>query len=69
MPLDSATLLAQARQCLAIEREALDATASALNEDFVKVVRAVEAVVATGHKIIISGVGKNAHIAQKLAGT
>ena len=69
MPLDSATLLAQARQCLAIEREALDATATALNEDFVKVVRAVEAVVATGHKLIISGVGKNAHIAQKLAGT
>jgi arabinose-5-phosphate isomerase len=69
MPLDSATILAQARQCLAIEREALDATATALNEDFVKVVRAVEAVVATGHKLIISGVGKNAHIAQKLAGT
>jgi len=69
MPLDSATILAQARQCLAIEREALDATAAVLNEDFVAVVRAVETVVASGHKLIISGVGKNAHIAQKLAGT
>ncbi len=69
MPLDSATILAQARQCLAIEREALDATAAVLNEDFVAVVRAVEKVVASGHKLIISGVGKNAHIAQKLAGT
>ena len=69
MPLDSATILAQARQCLAIEREALDATAKVLSGDFVAAVRAVEAVVATGHKLIISGVGKNAHIAQKLAGT
>lgn len=69
MPLDSATILAQARHCLAIEREALDATAGVLNEDFVAVVRAVEAVIAAGHKLIISGVGKNAHIGQKLAGT
>jgi arabinose-5-phosphate isomerase len=69
MPLDPATILAKARNCLAIEREALDATAAVLNEDFVAVVRAVEAVVESGHKLIISGVGKNAHIAQKLAGT
>ena len=69
MPLDSATILAQARQCLAIEREALEATAGVLNEDFVAVVRAVEAVIQAGQKLIISGVGKNAHIAQKLAGT
>jgi arabinose-5-phosphate isomerase len=69
MPLDSATILAQARQCLAIEREALDATAKVLSRDFVAAVRAVEAAVTAGHKLIISGVGKNAHIAQKLAGT
>ena len=69
MPLDSVTILAQARQCLAIEREALAATAQGLNGDFVAAVRAVEATVAAGHKLIISGVGKNAHIAQKLAGT
>ncbi len=69
MPLDSATILAQARHCLAIEREAIDATAGVLNEDFVAVVRAVEAVIETGHKLILSGVGKNASIAQKLAGT
>jgi arabinose-5-phosphate isomerase len=69
MPLDSATILAQARQCLAIEREALDATAKVLNGDFVAAVRAVESAVTAGHKLIISGVGKNAHIAQKLAGT
>lgn len=69
MPLDDATILAQARRCLAIEREALDATAGVLNDDFVAVVRAVEATVAAGRKLVFSGVGKSAHIAQKLTGT
>jgi len=69
MPLDDKTILAQARHCLAIEREALEATAGVLNEDFVAVVRAVEAAVQSGHKVIFSGVGKNAHIAEKLTGT
>ena len=69
MPLDAATILAKARQCLAIEREALDATAGVLNEDFVSVVRAVEATLASGRKLVFSGVGKSAHIAQKLTGT
>jgi arabinose-5-phosphate isomerase len=69
MPLDAATLLAKARNCLAIEREALTATGKGLNQDFVAVVRAVEATIAAGGKIILSGVGKNAHIAQKLTGT
>ncbi len=69
MPLDAATILAQARRCLALERDALDATAGILNEDFVAVVRAVEATVAAGRKLVFSGVGKSAHIAQKLTGT
>jgi len=69
MPLNSATLLAKARRCLAIEREALTATARGLDQQFVAVVRAVETAVARGGKVILSGVGKNAHIAQKLTGT
>ena len=69
MPLTDQTILAQARQCLAIEQEALGATAKVLDRDFVAVVRAVEAVVAAGHKVILSGVGKNTHIAEKLTGT
>lgn len=69
MPLDAPAILAKARQCLAIEREALDATAEVLNGDFVEVVRAVEATVASGRKLIFSGIGKSAHIAQKLTGT
>jgi len=69
MPLSDQTVLAQARQCLAIEREALEATAKILDREFVAAVRAVEAAVAAGHKVIFSGVGKNAHIAEKLTGT
>ena len=69
MPLDAPTLLAKARNCLAIEREALTATAKGLDREFVAVVRAVETAVGGGSKLILSGVGKNAHIAQKLTGT
>jgi arabinose-5-phosphate isomerase len=69
MPLDAATLLAKARHCLAIERQALDATAKGLDRSFVSVVQAVESTLASGGKVIFSGVGKNAHIAQKLTGT
>lgn len=69
MPLDTATILAKARQCLAIEREALDATAEILNGDFVDVVHAVEETIAAGRKLIFTGIGKSAHIAQKLTGT
>ena len=43
MPLDHATILAKARHCLAIEREALEATAKGLDRHFVAAVRAVEA--------------------------
>jgi len=69
MPLDDQTILAQARQCLALEALAINTTMAALNHEFVAVVRAVEAVVSSGHKVIFSGVGKNAHIAEKLTGT
>jgi arabinose-5-phosphate isomerase len=69
MPLSDKAVLAQARHCLAIEREALDATARVLDGEFVRVVRAVEAAVAAGGKLIFSGVGKSAHIAEKLTGT
>ena len=63
------TALARARKCIRIEREALDATARALGAEFVDTVRAVEATVAAGGKLLFSGVGKSAHIAGKLAAT
>ena len=63
------TALARARKCIRIEREALDATARALGAEFVDTVRAVEATVAAGGKLLFSGVGKSAHIAGMLAAT
>ncbi|MFT3829714.1 MAG: KpsF/GutQ family sugar-phosphate isomerase [Opitutaceae bacterium] len=69
MSLEPATVLAKARTCLATETAALTATSAALDERFVAAFRAVEATVAAGAKLIFSGVGKSAHIAQKLVGT
>ena len=69
MALDTASILVRARACIRLETEALAATADALGEEFVATVRAVEATVATGHKLVFSGVGKSANIAQKLTGT
>ncbi len=69
MSLDASSVLAKARTCLATETAALTATAAALDARFVAAFRAVEETVAAGRKLIFSGVGKSAHIAQKLVGT
>jgi arabinose-5-phosphate isomerase len=69
MSLDAATVLAKARTCLATEIAALDATAWALDERFVAAFRTVEETVAAGRKLIFSGVGKSAHIAEKIVAT
>ncbi len=66
---DAQSAVSRGRECIRIEMEALQATAESLDASFVKVVEAVEAVLAAGRKLIFSGVGKSAHIAQKLAGT
>jgi arabinose-5-phosphate isomerase len=69
MALDSKSALARARACIRIETEALRATARRLGPEFVTTARAVETAARTGRKLIFSGVGKSAHIAQKLAAT
>jgi len=66
---DAPSALARGRECIQIEMEALRATAEALDASFFEVVQAIEAAVQAGRKLIFSGVGKSAHIAQKLAGT
>jgi len=66
---DPQSALSRGRECIRIEMEALQATAESLDASFVQVVEAVEAVLGAGRKLIFSGVGKSAHIAQKLAGT
>jgi arabinose-5-phosphate isomerase len=69
MTLDSKSALARARICLGIEKDALAATADSLGEEFVSVARAIDEAAAADGKLLFSGVGKSAHIAQKLAGT
>jgi arabinose-5-phosphate isomerase len=69
MALDPKSSLARARACIRIEREALDATARGLGPEFVETARAVEAAVKGGKKLVFSGVGKSAQIAQKIAAT
>ncbi len=69
MPLQPKTILARARACIRTESEALADTAKILGEEFIDTVHAVGTAIAAGQKLIFTGVGKNAHIAQKIAGT
>ena len=69
MPLESKTALARARECIRIEGEALAETARALGGEFVATARAVDEVRRAGGKLILTGVGKNAPVAQKIAAT
>ncbi|MFT3783892.1 MAG: KpsF/GutQ family sugar-phosphate isomerase [Nibricoccus sp.] len=69
MALNPQTTLERARACIRIETDALEATAKNLDENFVRVAEAVEKTTTRGGKLIFSGVGKSAHIAQKLVGT
>lgn len=63
------TVLSRARSCIRIEEAALRATAKSLGREFVATARAVHAVSGAGRKLIFSGVGKSAAIAQKIAAT
>ncbi len=69
MALDSTFVLKRARQALRIEQEALEATRESLGQGFVAVARAIHGAVLAGGKLVFTGVGKSAHIAQKLTGT
>jgi arabinose-5-phosphate isomerase len=69
MALDSKSVLSLARACIRIETDALKETANGLGAEFVETARAVEATIAGGGKLIFTGVGKSAHIAQKIAAT
>jgi arabinose-5-phosphate isomerase len=69
MALQLKSVLARARACIRIESDALAATAKGLGPEFAETARAVAATVAAGNKLIFTGVGKNAPIAQKIAAT
>src|SRR5882672_7133355 len=69
MALQPKPTLARARACIRIETAALTETARSLGAEFVATARAVATVSAAGGKLVFSGVGKSAHIAQKIAAT
>lgn len=69
MALDPKSVLSLARACIRIETDALTATAKSLDREFVETVRAVASVSAAGGKLVFTGVGKSAHIAQKIGAT
>ncbi len=69
MALAPKSALARARACIRIEMDALAASARALDAEFVKVAQTIDTAVRGGAKLIFCGVGKSAHIAQKLVGT
>lgn len=66
---DSKTVLEKGRQSIQAEADALEATGRNLDDAFVQVIQQIETTVSSGKKLIFSGVGKSAHICQKLAGT
>ena len=63
------SVLSRARSCIRIEQDALAETSRRLGTEFVATARAVESAANAGRKLIFTGVGKNAAIAQKIAAT
>ena len=60
------TILSSGRRVIDIERDALDALSSALDQSFVD---AVNACIAASGRVILTGVGKSGHVARKIAAT
>ena len=62
-------LIEQAKACMQLEIDAVEATADALDQHFCDAIRQIIATFKNGRKLIFTGVGKNVAIAQKLVGT
>ena len=69
MTLSPEEIISSARNCLAIEKAAIDSTSEKLDESFIKAVRLIEDAILGGKKLVFTGVGKNVPICLKLAGT
>ena len=60
-------MIARAKEVFAIEIEGLEKTRDSLGASFVKAVRLILETVADGGIVVVSGVGKNLHIAEKMS--
>lgn len=67
--MDTDSIIAKGRRCIDIEAAALQQTSKALDGDFASVAQTLIETIDQGNKLIFSGIGKSAHIAQKLVGT
>lgn len=66
---DSQTVLQRARHFMQMESRAILDTSESLDVSFIHVIEAIQSTVAAKGKLILAGLGKNAGICQKLAGT
>lgn len=64
--LDRLQMVEQGRAVLEVEARALEQLAAALDEEFAQ---AIELLLATEGRVIVSGMGKSGHIARKMAAT
>jgi len=62
-------LLNRAREVIEIEIEGMRIAGAALGSDFIKSVHMIAEALDAGGKIVVSGVGKNLHIAEKISAT
>ena len=60
-------MIARAKQVFAIEIEGLEKTRDSLGASFVKAARLILDTVADGGIVVVSGVGKNLHVAEKMS--
>lgn len=67
--MDSALIIQKGQRCIDIEIDALRATRDQLDDTFSAVAQTVLQTIQKGKKLIFSGIGKNAHICEKLVGT
>jgi len=67
--MDKAALLSRAREVIETEIDGLRTAQAALGDDFVAAVSLILESLDKGGKIVVTGVGKNLHIAEKLSAT
>lgn len=67
--MDNAAILSRAWQVIETEIDGLRTAQAALGEDFLATVHLILKTIENGGKIVVTGVGKNLHIAEKLSAT
>ncbi|MDD4102158.1 MAG: KpsF/GutQ family sugar-phosphate isomerase [Kiritimatiellae bacterium] len=67
--MNKANILSRARQVMETEIEGLRTAQDALGEDFVAAVECINGALNKGGKLVVTGIGKNLHVAEKLSAT